>query len=169
MASGSLAFDNDSPAAGASVQLTVTVTGYQNNAITLQVSPDPGGGADPQTVTVTFADPNSPTAQVPITAAQAGTTYTYSLYIDGQAAVDDQGNPVQAQLKVQPAPPTTTTAPPTTTTAPPTTTTAPLTTTTAPPTTTTAPLTTTTAPPATTTTAAPGTTTTAAPAPSAGD
>jgi len=60
MASGSLAFDNESPASGAQVQLTVGITDYQNDAVSLQ-----------------------------------------AMIIDGRAAVEGQGSPVQAGQKVQ--------------------------------------------------------------------
>ena len=57
MASGSLSFDNASPAAGESVQLTVTVSEFNNNEIKLQASPDPGDGSDGKVVT--FDDASS--------------------------------------------------------------------------------------------------------------
>jgi len=109
MATGTLTFDSASPACGAQVRLTVAVDGFSGQAISLQVSPDPGDGSNGQVVT--FDDPASPSKTLDLTAGAAGTTFTYTLLIDGQPAVDAQGAAVTATLTVQAAPAPTTTQP----------------------------------------------------------
>ncbi len=155
MASGTLVADTTQVNAGGQVTLTVAISGFDDNTITLSADNDPGDSSGWRDVTL---DANQG-ASVTVTLANAG-SYTFTLNIDGTAALDGAGNAVTAGPITAAAPTTTTTlAPTTTTTAPATTTTAPSTTTTAPATTTTAPSATTTAPASTTT--APSATTTA--------
>jgi hypothetical protein len=158
MATGTLTVSATAVGAGGHVTLTVAIMGFDGDTtVTLTCDNDPDDSSGWQNVTL---DKNGG-AEIGVTLAAAG-SYTFTLNIDGNPAVDDQNNAITAGPVTVSAPATTTTAPPlpATTTAPPTTTTAaprP------PPTTTTAPASTTTAAPSGTTTAAPSGTTTAAP------
>ena len=183
MATGSLTASATQLAVGGQLTLSIAVSNYSGSAAALSADNDPGDSSGWKSVALD----SSGAATVQITPAKAG-SYTFTLSLDGAAALDGAGKPATAgPITVSAAPKATTTAAPkaTTTAAPKATTTAapkapPKATTTAAPkatttaaskaTTTAAPKATTTAAapkattaPPTTTTAAPGTTTTAAP------
>ena len=160
MATGSLTASATQLAVGGQLTLSIAVSNYSGSAAALSADNDPGDSSGWKSVALD----SSGAATVQITPAKAG-SYTFTLSLDGAAALDGAGKPATAgPITVSAAPKATTTAAPKATT-----TAAPKATTTAAPkappkaTTTAAPKATTTAAPKATTTAASKATTTAAP------
>src|SRR5258708_37600537 len=101
MASGTLVADTTQVNAGGQVTLTVAISGFDDNTITLSADNDPGDSSGWRDVTL---DANQG-ASVTVTLANAG-SYTFTLNIDGTAAPDRAGHPGPGRA-LTPAPPAT--------------------------------------------------------------
>src|SRR5258708_28794583 len=88
MASGTLVADTTQVNAGGQVTLTVAISGFDDNTITLSADNDPGDSSGWRDVTL---DANQG-ASATVTLSNAG-SYTFTLNIDGTAAPDGAGQP----------------------------------------------------------------------------